>query len=122
MSVFHKVFGIGPDCFSMYAYSLPEVAGGLRDYFGANRLTNAHNELLTALVNTGVVGVCLFVGIFIYFAKKCMKAGQQNLEQLIMAVCVICYFVHNMVSFAQVLNLPFLFLMLGMGERRQIMR
>ncbi|MDE5908879.1 MAG: O-antigen ligase family protein [Lachnospiraceae bacterium] len=122
MPVFHKLFGIGPDCFSMYAYSLPEVAGGLRDYFGANRLTNAHNELLTALVNTGVAGVCLFVGIFISFAKKCMKAGQQNPEQLIFAVCVICYFVHNMVSFAQVLNLPFLFLMLGMGERRQIMR
>ncbi|MDE7403557.1 MAG: O-antigen ligase family protein, partial [Lachnospiraceae bacterium] len=56
MPVFQKLFGIGPDCFSAYAYSLPEVAGDLRDYFGANRLTNAHNEFLTALVNTGIFG------------------------------------------------------------------
>lgn len=118
MPVFHKLFGIGPDCFSAYAYSLPEVAGDLRDYFGENRLTNAHNELLTALVNTGLAGVCLFAGIFLAFVKKCMKEGEQNPEYFIWAVCVVCYFAHNMVSFAQVLNLPFLFLILGMGERR----
>lgn len=119
MPVFQKLFGVGPDCFSAYAYSLPEVAGELRDYFGANRLTNAHNELLTALVNTGAAGVCLYAGIFILFVKKCMKEGEQNSERYALAVCVVCYFIHNMVSFAQVLNLPFLFLILGMGERRQ---
>lgn len=116
MPVFHKLFGVGPDCFSAYAYSLPEVAGELRDYFGANRLTNAHNELLTAIVNTGAVGACLFASIFILFVKKCMKEGDQNPERYALAVCVVCYFAHNMVSFAQVLNLPFLFLILGMGN------
>ena len=32
------------------------------------------------------------------------------------AVCVFCYLVHNMVSFAQVLNFPFVFLAIAMGE------
>ncbi len=119
MPIFQKLFGAGPDCFSVYAYSLPEVAGELRDYFGANRLTNTHNELLTALINTGAAGTCLFISIFILFIKKCMKQGAQNPERYALAVCTICYFAHNMVSFAQVLNLPFLFLFLGMGERRR---
>ena len=119
MPVFQKLFGIGPDCFSAYAYSLPEVAGDLRDYFGANRLTNAHNEFLTALVNTGILGVSFFAGIFISFGRKCMKEKEQNAEFYFYAVCIACYFVHNVVSFAQVLNLPFLFLILGMGEAKR---
>lgn len=118
MPVFQKIFGAGPDCFSAFAYSLPEVAEGLRDYFGASRLTNAHNEFLTALINTGILGVCFFAGIFISFIKKCMKKGRQNSEFYIWATCIVCYFAHNMVSFAQVLNLSFLFLILGMGEAK----
>lgn len=119
MSLFHKLFGIGPDCFSAYAYSLPEVAGELRNLFGASRLTNAHNELLTALINTGILGVCFFVGIFLSFTKKCFQEGSRNPEFYLFAIPVICYFIHNTVSFAQVLNLPFLFLILGMGEAKR---
>lgn len=119
MPVFHKLFGVGTDCFSAYAYSLPEVAEGLRDFFGANRLTNAHNELLTALINTGILGVLFFAGIFVSFTGKCMKEGRRNPAFYLFAVPVVCYFVHNMVSFAQVLNLPFLFLILGMGEAKR---
>lgn len=119
MPVLHKLLGIGPDCFSAYAYSLPEIAQGLRDFFGANRLTNAHNGFLTALINTGILGVCLFAGIFVSFVRKCMKMGESDPEYYIFAVCAACYFAHNMVSFAQVLNLPFLFLILGMGSNMQ---
>ena len=119
MPFFHKMFGIGPDCFSAYAYSLPEVAEDLRDYFGTNRLTNAHNELLTALVNTGILGVCFFTGVFLTFTGKCLKEGLRDPAFYLFAVPVICYFVHNIISFAQVLNLPFLFLFLGMGEAKR---
>lgn len=116
MPVVHKLFGVGPDCFSVYAYSLPEVAEQLRDVFGNNRLTNAHNELLTCLINQGLLGVLSFVGIFLPYIRKCMKKGERNPIFYIFAVSIVCYFLHNMVSFAQVLNIPFLFLLLGMGE------
>ncbi|MCM1136791.1 MAG: O-antigen ligase family protein, partial [Clostridium sp.] len=59
MTPVQKLFGVGPDCFSVYAYSLPEVAQELRSSFGNDRLTNAHNELLTSLVNIGAAGVVL---------------------------------------------------------------
>lgn len=119
MPMFHKFFGVGPDCFSAYAYSLPEVAKELRDFFGASRLTNAHSELLTALVNTGILGVCFFIGIFASFIAKCRKEKLRDPAFYLFAVPVVCYFIHNMVSFAQVLNLPFLFLLLGMGEAKR---
>ena len=49
----HKIFGVGPDC--LYAFLSNEGSVGLQtmvnDRFGGNRLTNAHNEWLTVLVD-----------------------------------------------------------------------
>ena len=44
-----------------------------------------------------------------------MKKGEKNPSFYLFSVCIVCYLVHNMVSFAQVLNLPFAFLLMGMG-------
>ena len=110
-----KLLGAGPDCFSAYAYSLPEVAGSLRENFGSERLTNAHNELFTGLINTGIMGVILYLGIFVSFIIRYAKKGDFYSRMAI--VCILCYLAHNMVSFAQVLNLPFVFLVMAMGER-----
>lgn len=116
MPLLHKLVGVGPDCFSRYAYSLPETAAMLRENFGQDRLCNTHNELLTELVNTGALGVCLYAGIFISFIRGCMKTGRRNPQAYLYGVCAFCYLAHNMVSFAQVLNLPFAFVLMGMGE------
>ena len=51
-----------------------------------------------------------------------MKKGAKNPSFYLFSVCIVCYLVHNMVSFAQVLNFPFIILLLAMGEalhRRQ---
>lgn len=116
MPVIKKLFGVGPDCFSVYAYSQPETAEMLRNFFGSLRLTNAHNELLTGLVNTGAVGVLLFLGIFVSSMLRCLRRAEGEFYLLIPAACMFCYLIHNMVSFAQVLNLPFVFLIIAMGE------
>lgn len=113
----HKLLGAGPDCFSRYAYTMPELSAMLYESFGSARLTNAHNELLTTLVNLGILGVGSYFGIFILFIKKCMKKGRENPVLYLLATGMVCYFAHNMVSFAHVLNLPVLFLFLGMGEK-----
>lgn len=112
----HKMLGVGPDCFSIYAYGIPELSDFLRNRFGSARLTNAHCELLTLLVNTGIFGVVFYVGIFASFIVRCLKFCKDRWLYYVFAVCAFCYFVHNMVSFAQVLNLPFVFLLMGMGE------
>ena len=119
MSFGHKMLGVGPDCFSAYAYSLPEIAVYLRQIFGSSRLTNAHNELLTCLINEGILGVFLILGIFVPFVRRCMRKGEGDTVFYIYSISIVCYFCHNMISFAQVLNIPFLFLMLGMGEAQR---
>lgn len=116
MPVVRKLIGVGPDCFCMFAYSRPETAEMLRSYFGSLRLTNAHNELLTGLVNTGVFGVLFYLGVFLSSMMRCVKKARQDFYLFIPAVAVFCYLIHNMVSFAQVLNLPFVFLIMAMGE------
>ena len=62
-----KLFGAGPDCFACCAYAMPELSDMLYRYFGSARLTNAHNELLTCLVNTGIFGFIFYLGIFVSF-------------------------------------------------------
>ncbi len=116
MPVIKKLFGVGPDCFDAYAYSQPETAEMLRNFFGSIRLTNAHNELLTGLVNTGVLGALLFLGIFLSSMVRCLRRAEGEFYLFIPAACMFCYLIHNMVSFAQVLNLPFVFLIIAMGE------
>ncbi len=113
-----KLIGVGPDCFAAYAYSIPEIASGLRDYFGSSRLTNAHNEIVTSLVNIGILGTLLYVGSLLSFITRCFLAGKKQKQTFlyIAGICVCCYMIHNMVSFAQVLNLPFAFLIMAMGE------
>ena len=111
-----KLFGTGPDCFSAYAYSQPQTAGMLRDYFGDSRLTNAHNELLTSLVNIGIVGTVFYFGLFLSGMIRCLKKAEKKACLLIPAVSIFCYLIHNMVSFAQVLNLPYVFVIMAMGE------
>lgn len=116
MSARQKFIGIGPDCFTQYIYTVPDLAERAYSQFGGSRLTNAHNEWLTILVNTGALGLFCYAGIFISaFIRYLQKAEEQPIFYLC-AAAVLSYSVHNMVSFQQILNTPFVFLIMGIGE------
>lgn len=117
MTLTHKLLGAGPDCFSAQAYAIPEIAVYLRNYFGNSRLTNAHNELLTCLVNTGIIGLALYTGIFLSFLVRGLRKAKEEKLLYIPVVCIFCYLIHNMISFAQILNFPLVILILAMGEK-----
>ena len=117
MDTLHKIVGIGPDCFADYVYDIPELADRMADRFVNLRLTNAHNELLTLLVNTGVLGAVCYAGLFFSaFVRYTRMAPKQPLLYLC-AVSILTYIMHNMVSFQQVLNTPYIFIVIGIGER-----
>lgn len=116
MPLYQKLFGCGPDGFYYHIYSIPEAAAYLKAAFEDAYWTNAHCELVTSLVNIGLIGTLSFVAIFITFIYRCMKRGKEQPLLYIPVVCVACYFVHNLVSFAQVINYPYLFFIMGMGE------
>ena len=116
MDTVHRIVGIGPDCFADYVYEIPELAERLIDQFGNQRLTNAHNEWLTVLVNTGWLGLFYYVGIFMTVWIRCVRKSEGQPMLYVCAVSILAYTVHNMVSFQQILSTPYIFMILGMGE------
>ena len=116
MSIFQKFFGVGADGFSSLAYSVPEIQEYLAIYFGQSVLTNAHCEVITNLVNLGIIGAVAYMVMLFTFVYRAMKNGEKQPLLYVFAVCVICYLANNMISFAQILNIPFMFALLGMGE------
>ena len=116
MSLLQKLFGVGADGFSAFAYATPKIQTSLYAYFGDSILTNAHCEILTNLINLGIIGTAVYLAVFVTFVTRCFKRGENDAYAYIPALCVICYFANNVISFAQVLSIPYLFLILGMGE------
>ena len=117
MTPWKKLVGVGPDCFCNYVYSEQGIANLLYNVFGDARLTNAHNEWLTILVNLGLCGFLSYVTIFISAIIRQVKGSKSNELVIVSAVCIISYMTHNMVSFQQVICTPIVFIMLGMGEK-----
>ena len=122
MSVPERLTGAGPDCFAGKLYTLPGLAEAVNKQFNGARLTNAHNEWLTVLVNNGLPGLVSYGSIFvtaviryIYTASRDPSGRKKYLY--IFAMSAFAYSIHNVVSFQQILSTPFVFLMLGMGER-----
>lgn len=113
---FQKLIGVGPDCFAEYLYSVPDLAERVYAQFGNARLTNAHNEWITLLVNQGILGTVFYAGIFLSAVVRFLKRAPEQPVLYLFAAGVLSYMIHNMVSFQQVLNAPFVFILLGIGE------
>ncbi len=114
----HKIFGVGPDC--LYAFLSNEGSVGLQtmvnDRFGGNRLTNAHNEWLTILVDMGVLGLVSYAGMMITAIRDFLRAGENKMLVGACGICVLAYTVNNMFSFQQVMNISTVFVLMGIGE------
>lgn len=113
----HKIFGVGPDC--MYSFLANEGSAGLQNmveerFFG-NRLTNAHNEWLTILVDMGVLGLVSYAGMMISAIRNFLRAGNKSVLVGACGFCVLAYTVNNMFSFQQVMNISTVFVILGIG-------
>ncbi len=116
MDLGQKLFGVGPDCFVEYLYTCPDIMKEINDIFQGAVLKNAHNEWINMLVNTGILGVTAYLGIFVSLLVRFLKRREGGLVLYISAACAFSYMIHNMFSFGQVLNMPFIFIIMGMGE------
>ncbi len=125
MPIGRKLIGLGPDCFAYGVYKNGSSAVQMvTAVFGNSRLTNAHNEWITVLVNAGILGFLSYVGFFFAKAIRYIKnyeksCGQQLQASALMLACGLAlagYMSHNLFSFQQALNGPFIFIMMGIGE------
>lgn len=113
-SVLHKFFGVGPDCFSSYVAAVHGEEAHL--LWGDKILTNAHNEWLTTLVNTGIFGALSYIGIFVTAVGRDLRTWQQDYLLAGAAASIVSYMAFNFFCYQQVCCTPFVFLLLGVGE------
>lgn len=115
----HKLVGVGPDCMTEYLYSDEGIARGLEaiatSVFEGRRLTNAHCELLTILINTGLLGAISYAGFLAAFLKKGLGAAGKHRYAVACALGVLAYFCNGLWSFQQSMGAATLFVMLGLG-------
>jgi hypothetical protein len=118
-NLLHKLVGVGPDCMSAYIYD--SAAGGrilevVNEKFGTLRLTNAHNEWLTILVNQGIVGIVGFAGIICSAVYRYIKDRKVCIAPAVCGIGILAYTINNIFSFQTSMNVPTMFVLLGIGE------
>ena len=115
----HKLVGVGPDCMSdfLYADASPALLETVQEAFAGRRLTNAHCELLTLLVNVGIWGGLAFAGILFSVLKRFLSAREHNAYAAACGLCVLAYLANNLWSFQQSMSVATIFAVMGLGER-----
>lgn len=113
----HKLTGVGPDCMSVYIYNGAgsELLEAVTKRFGSLRLTNAHNEWLTVLVNTGLLGAASFAGLMVSGIRRLLQGGRKNPPVAACGFCLLAYTVNNVFSFQQAMSVGTVFVIFGMG-------
>jgi len=108
------VFGAGPDCFydTVYNYHAEELIAK----WGENTvLTCAHNEWMSQIVNTGIIGGIAYLGIFVSAFVTFVKKSDKIPELIAPAMCVAAYFWHNFFCYQQIICTPIIFIIMGAG-------
>ncbi|MBO5292839.1 MAG: O-antigen ligase family protein [Lachnospiraceae bacterium] len=117
LPILRKLFGVGPDCFAAYGYGDPVYSMQLMQMWGDNRLTNAHCEWMNQVICYGFVGAACYVGIFLSGVVRFLKLGRRKPILIAAALSLLAYAGHNMFCYQQAVCTPFVFIILGMGER-----
>ena len=117
-SLLGKLVGVGPDSMGSYIHSgvNPEMLAMVKEYFNSLSLTNAHCEWLTALVNTGLLGMVCYAGLMLSAIVRFLKVRKALPFVGACGFGVLAYTINNLVSFQQSMSTITVFLVLGMGE------
>lgn len=112
----HRLFGVGPDSMAAYLYQSDNstLLAEVRATFGDKRLTNAHGEWITVLVNTGLMGLLSFAAMIISVVGTLFSRKQKTLAKAC-GLAVLCYTLHNIFSFEQMMNISQMYLVMGIG-------
>lgn len=111
------LFGVGPDAFGCWYKTknivIPQVGGPFMDAV----YTNAHNDLLTAVVNLGIPGVLVYIGVFISMAVTAVKSfsvKENKVWAMTPLLIIIGYVANNIFSFQTVCSTPIFFIIIAL--------
>ena len=121
-SIKEWAIGIGPDGLLKYISTNPTINTLMNSYFTAP-LVNTHCEPLTTLINTGILGTIAYYVIWttaiICIRKESTSSNILSFKSHIITMIILSYLFHNLVSFQQIMNVPFIFITLGLYEPNQ---
>ena len=111
----HKLTGAGPDCMADFLYSekSPALTEAARAAFENKRLTNAHCEFLTVMVNIGIPGTLFYIGLFLTVIRKMFASKNGN--TFACGLGVLAYMLNNLWSFQQSMGVAAVFAVMGLG-------
>lgn len=109
----HYLIGMGPDSFEVHTCTVAAIAQQLEDFWGNTRLTNAHNDFLTTLVNYGAAGLLSYLWMFTVSIRLFVKSNKGIIPGI--GMCVIAYALHNFFCYQEICNAPFIYILLGLG-------
>ena len=115
LSPWQQLVGIGQDCLYPYAMKDAMWSSSFRNVFGDIALTNAHCEFLTILIERGMIGAALYVGLFVSAIFQLFKVKEKEPKAVALGLPIISYFVYNQISFQQIMAMPYCYILLGMG-------
>ncbi len=113
--ILRKFIGSGPDTFWFLASDHADILAIIKENFHAIRLTNAHCEWLSTLVNQGILGVITYAGISVSMFTVLYKRVKARPDLMMFILVIIMYHANNLISFEQITSTPFFYLIMGIG-------
>lgn len=111
MNPFHKLFGIGPDCFGILASS-SDYSSFISQHWG-KRVANAHNEFLEYLVTMGLLGAVSYVLLYLSAFKDYVKRVDWHPVKAILFFAIMGYMGQALVNNPQAMNMAIFFMFLA---------
>lgn len=107
-----KLFGVGPDGFPAWIGTRPQLLESIGSYFGAVRVTNAHCELFTALIDEGALfalSLTAFYAALFFDFMRTLKSGSRRTDAAALcgAMMTASAAAQQMFTFRTVVTAPF---------------
>ena len=115
-SILQKIFGVGPDCYGVFAYQIPEFADRLNAVWGSRSVLCAHNEPLNMLICYGCAGMAAYYSCFVSAIKQYYCRSDDRPYVFAVVLCLVSYLTHNFFCYQQVVCTPIIFVFMGMAE------
>lgn len=113
---FRKIVGVGQDCYFTFIRSQKELSHAVYEAFDGARLTNAHCEVFTVLIQTGILGAAAYLGLIITTILGLMTISEKDSDMaIVFALPIAAYFMNSLVSFSQATSTPYFFICVGAG-------
>jgi hypothetical protein len=109
-----KLIGCGQDCFARLFYEKLGLDVIVEGIWSNCIYANAHNEWLTMLINQGIIGCGLYIGIFVSAFIEFKKSINKNNIAILGILAIVSYAANNFFSFSTIVSTPLIFIMIAL--------